>query len=480
MAQQQCHNDAIERVRSIDSYHHVTGESSRTGSRRSSFSCSNRGSVSCLQEALSSVVDALQLSGSRESLDDDEFKPDNSNATETTSNSVCNSCKEENHEALSVQLARQRSYLHGSVGPFQSLLGNSELKRTLPDGKLKVFIGTWNMNGKTPPSTLEDLLLPTPLQSLPDVVVIGTQETNGERDEWEVGLQETLGPGHVLFHSVELGTIHLAVFLRRDLIWVCSVPESDSHSTRAGSAFRTKGGVAVGFSIFGTSLLFVNCHLPAHAEKFAERERDLKKILFSLDLPKELPIRKKQRDVTSNYDYVFLCGDLNFRINKSREDVLDFVSKTWGETSAVDFRPELTKLLEADQLKLSLANNRILRTFSEAEITFAPTYKYIPGTENFDEAKQRVPSYTDRILWKERKGISVRCDHYDVAKQLKCSDHFPVWAAFQVPIKPGRETIPLSAGTFNRPVYLEGMKRRLQAWDPNKLSLSNSASCSLQ
>lgn len=116
MAQQQCHNDAIERVRSIDSYHHVTGESSRTGSRRSSFSCSNRGSVSCLQEALSSVVDALQLSGSRESLDDDdEFKPDNSNATETTSNLVCNSCKEENHEALSVQLARQRFVLHQTI-----------------------------------------------------------------------------------------------------------------------------------------------------------------------------------------------------------------------------------------------------------------------------------------------------------------------------------------------------------------------------
>lgn len=62
--------------------------------------------------------------------------------------------------------------------------------------------------------------------------------------------------------------------------------------------------------------------------------------------------------MTSNYDYVFLCGDLNFRINKSREDVLDFVSKTWGETSPADFRPELSKLLEADQLKLSLANSR--------------------------------------------------------------------------------------------------------------------------
>jgi len=108
MAQQQYQNDAIERVRSIDSYHHVTGESSRSGSRRSSFSYSNRGSVSCLQEALSSVVDVLQLSASRESLDSEEFKQDNE--TETTSNQVCNSCKEENqvHEALSVQLARQR------------------------------------------------------------------------------------------------------------------------------------------------------------------------------------------------------------------------------------------------------------------------------------------------------------------------------------------------------------------------------------
>ena len=38
----------------------------------------------------------------------------------------------------------------------------------------------------------------------------------------ETRLQETLRPGHVLFHSVEFRTLHLAIFLRRDLIWVCS------------------------------------------------------------------------------------------------------------------------------------------------------------------------------------------------------------------------------------------------------------------
>jgi len=47
---------------------------------------------------------------------------------------------------------------------------------------------------------------------------------------------------------------------------------------------------------------------------------------------------------------------------------------------------------------------------------------------------------TDRILWKEKKGDSVTCDHYDSVTQLKSSDHFPVWAAFQVPMRPGRET----------------------------------------
>lgn len=47
-----------------------------------------------------------------------------------------------------LKIVVNRSYLHGSVGPFQSLLGITELKRTLSDSQLKIFIGTWNMNGK--------------------------------------------------------------------------------------------------------------------------------------------------------------------------------------------------------------------------------------------------------------------------------------------------------------------------------------------
>jgi len=42
------------------------------------------------------------------------------------------------------------------------------------------------------------------------------------RTEWELKLQETLGPYYVLFHSSSHGTLHLAIFLHRDLIWFCS------------------------------------------------------------------------------------------------------------------------------------------------------------------------------------------------------------------------------------------------------------------
>lgn len=164
-----------------------------------------------------------------------------------------------------VSHARTRSYLCGSVGPT-SLLGGEELEKYFPDRNVRVFVGSWNMNGQVPPPYLADFLLPLNIEYVPDVLVIGTQESLPDKNDWDVRLQETLGPSHVMFHSATLGTLHLSVFLRRDLIWFCSIPEVDSFSTRPGSQFKTKGAVAIAFILFGTSFLFVNSHLTAHEE----------------------------------------------------------------------------------------------------------------------------------------------------------------------------------------------------------------------
>ena len=75
------------------------------------------------------------------------------------------------------------------------------------------------------------------------------------------------------------------------------------------------------FILFGTSFLFVNSHLTAHEENVRDRVRDLKKINAMMNLPKTLPYRKSKKfqltgsgDFTDNFDCVFWCGDLNFRL----------------------------------------------------------------------------------------------------------------------------------------------------------------------
>ena len=58
-----------------------------------------------------------------------------------------------------VSHARTRSYLCGSVGPT-SLLGSEELEKYFPDRNVRIFVGSWNMNGQMPPPFLADFLLP--------------------------------------------------------------------------------------------------------------------------------------------------------------------------------------------------------------------------------------------------------------------------------------------------------------------------------
>lgn len=46
--------------------------------------------------------------------------------------------------------ARERNFLQGKVGA-NSLLGAAELKRICPNREITIFVGTWNMNGHSPP-----------------------------------------------------------------------------------------------------------------------------------------------------------------------------------------------------------------------------------------------------------------------------------------------------------------------------------------
>ena len=60
--------------------------------------------------------------------------------------------------------------------------------------------------------------------------------------------------------------MHIAVFIHRDLVPLVEDVQTDSVATGIAHsrAIGNKGGVAVGLTLAGTSLLFVNSHFAAH------------------------------------------------------------------------------------------------------------------------------------------------------------------------------------------------------------------------
>ncbi|XP_078406333.1 phosphatidylinositol polyphosphate 5-phosphatase type IV [Cetorhinus maximus] len=352
---------------------------------------------------------------------------------------------------------RNRSYLEGSLLASGALLGASELDRHFPDRRVRVFITTWNMQGQKLPDKLDDLLLPCDAQYIQDLYVIGTQEGIPDRREWEIRLQETLGPHFVLLYSAAHGVLQLSLFIRRDLIWFCSEVEQATVTTRIVSQIKTKGAVAISFTFFGTSFLFITSHFTSGQGKVYERMLDYNKIIEALALPRVVPdtnvYRSDPYDVTTRFDEVFWFGDFNFRLDVKRA-VID-------ELLHSNIEDSLRSILHYDELTKKLQEGSIFKGFKEAEISFLPTYKFDIGCDVYDSsAKKRTPSYTDRIIYKSRQKGDIFVLKYGSCTSIKTSDHRPVYGCFQVRLRPGRDNIPLCAGQFYRDIYKEGIKRR--------------------
>lgn len=78
-------------------------------------------------------------------------------------------------------------------------------------------------------------------------------------------------------------------------------------------------------------------------------------------------------EVTSQHHTVW-CGDLNYRLEGEREAVLRLVaSRAWA------------KLRALDQLATERGRQRLLFDFEEAELAFAPSYKYVRERDELPE-----------------------------------------------------------------------------------------------
>lgn len=145
----------------------------------------------------------------------------------------------------------------------------------------------------------------------------------------------------------------------------------------------------------------------------------------------------------NEHDIVFFMGDLNYRISQkvTLEDAYNLIDAHTDEINDDSSIPStLESLFEHDQLHQELLKQRgSFRDFQEGRISFTPTYKYIPGTHEYDrrpEKKMRCPAWCDRVLWKKKKHVeNLTLHEYDCIQSGIISDHKAVAAKFTITAK---------------------------------------------
>ncbi|GAA5926948.1 hypothetical protein JCM10213_005533 [Rhodosporidiobolus nylandii] len=336
---------------------------------------------------------------------------------------------------------------------------------------LKLGILTWNTDGKSPDllqnsGPVNASLLGSFLNSLdrPDLVVFNFQElvdlsdltlaartvlfatkqhdVTGRYRHWHAvlaqAIKEHLGGQYRLMKEQKLVGLYTVVFARQEI----KAQIRDLATVRIKNGFDqqygNKGSIMLRLVIDDSSFCFVNSHLAAGKTHPAERERDLITILdggAKFPRPAECThlayVGGGDGTEVADCEMVFFAGDLNFRIDLPREQVLDTMAHSTSPRAAVASLLPHDELLQLKQHNPSFR----LRAFEEAPICFFPTYKYDHFSAQYDTSeKQRVPAWCDRVLWRAERKESVKALSYG-RFEADMSDHRPVAAIFNVQVK---------------------------------------------
>jgi hypothetical protein len=152
----------------------------------------------------------------------------------------------------------------------------------------------------------------------------------------------------------------------------------------------TQGAVVARMTIDDSSVCFINVHLAAGQSHKTARNADVagileeKAVFVAADI-QQCYVNGGDGSAILDHETVFLNGDLNYRIDQRRDNVISSVHAG-----------DLAYLLEHDQLRKEMMTNTSfrLRSFHEAPINFAPTYKYTPHSQEYDQSeKKRIPAW---------------------------------------------------------------------------------------
>ncbi|CDK25474.1 unnamed protein product [Kuraishia capsulata CBS 1993] len=296
--------------------------------------------------------------------------------------------------------------------------------------QITVFTGTYNIAGIPTVGDLKSWLFPMEnggTDFSPDIIILGFQEVveltasnilNSDNSK-SAYLQQLVvkqlaayneKSSYVLLRAEKLASLLLLLFVKTENMARVTQVEGTSKKTGLGGMTANKGGVAIRFDYGATPFCVLNSHLAAGVSNVEERLNDYVTIKNGMRFTRNRTI--------FDHEAVIWLGDLNYRIALDNDRVRNGVD-----------RRNFDELAQHDQLINGMASrDGAFSTFKEMKITFAPTYKYDKGTSVYDTSdKQRVPSWTDRILYRGKKLSQL---NYGAIDSVMFSDHKPVFGTF--------------------------------------------------
>ncbi|KAK6126139.1 hypothetical protein DH2020_040117 [Rehmannia glutinosa] len=294
---------------------------------------------------------------------------------------------------------------------------------------LRMFVGTWNVGGKTPDDglNLSDWLK---TKAPADIYVLGFQEivplnagnVLGQEDsipatKWLSLIRQSLN-GDTINNSPSKQSLRMNddqrhrkvkprvsssdLFSSDDEIELslrsssCSSEEgspspSDQHKYCL-AASKQMGSISISMTLHQTTFCFVCTHL-ASGEKEGDairRNLDVMEILKRTRFSHSFlgPGKPNPPDNILDHDKIIWLGDLNYRL-----------ACICGDTYKLLERNDWQALLEKDQLRIEQKAGRVFKGWEEGEIYFAPTYKYIKNSDQYvaqistPKEKRRTPAW---------------------------------------------------------------------------------------
>ncbi|KCV68896.1 hypothetical protein H696_04315 [Fonticula alba] len=360
---------------------------------------------------------------------------------------------------------------------------------------LRLFAGTWNVNGRLPNEDLSAWLQSD--LGLADIVVLGFQEldlsasaflldNSAREDDWTRIIEAGFGPRQHRYRKVAskqlVGMLVVVYVLDRHVAHVRDIT-TGAVGTGIMNMMGNKGGVAVRMRIYDSYVTFINSHLAAATNEIERRNSDFRQIESRMQFAYDVydaaytHLHPAARAFAAGLSFgtaMALVGPPGAPLDGSPARLaaaiptpganpwdppvpptgippVDTVTFGLYDSDYVfwvgDLNYRLTlpgeqvramvpdrrwsELMVHDQLLQEQARGRTFNGFIEPPVHFGPTYKFDPGTDTFDTSEKRRAP-----AWCDRvlyaRSDSVVPVAYRYHRTLLTSDHKPVSAEFDL------------------------------------------------